>query len=336
MVDRRTAIAPESPQTQSGSGELARAQALALHFARNAKAKNTLRAYESAWRDFQAWCARIGAPPVPPNPQLVALYLAHAAEHRAASTLDVRLAALAHVYRQAGYSLDRTAAPLAEVCDGIRRLQARPPERKAPLLKADVAALSTTFSDTPIGLRNRALVLTGWAGSLRRSEIVTLNLDDATISRAGLHLSLQRSKTDAAGLGQEVAILRGASPCAVAALESWLAFRGEAPGPLFVRIRKGYRITRQRLSDKAVVRALKAAVAAVGLDPRNYAGHSLRAGLVTTAYLGGAALPTIATHTRHRSLDSLRDYIRSLDRWTDNVGTALQDQPSMMPRGLEA
>lgn len=177
-------------------------------------------------------------------------------------------------------------------------------QRKAPLLPSALAQLCRSLPPTIRGLRDQALLLAGWAAAQRRSELVTLHLADVLLTSSGLRLPIRQSKTDTAGTGQEVVILRRSQPtCAVAALEAWLARRGDAPGPLFVPVPRGGHLVYGRLSDKAEVRALKAAIR----DARDYAAHSLRAGLVTTAHLQGASLHQIAAHTRHRSLESLRD-----------------------------
>lgn len=317
MTERRRAHVTEPAPP---ADPLGRAVALARHFTRNARAPNTLRAYRPGWADFSAWCRSIGRAPVPPDPTLIGLYLAQLAERLKLSTLKLRLAALGFAYRQAGFTLDRRDPALALVLAGIARTRPNTPDRKAPLLPPDLDAAIHQLPSTLRGTRDRAVLLVGWAAALRRSELVALDLEDAPITTAGLRLSLRQSKTDAARQGQDVVILRaGGASCPVAALEAWLAGRGRAPGPLFLPVRKGGHPIHRRLSDKAVVRAIKSAVRAIGRDPREFAGHSLRAGLVTAAHARGASLSTIATQTRHRSIASLGDYIRALDLWRDNV-----------------
>lgn len=321
---RRTAFRAQTPDA---ADPLGRATKLARHFARNAKAPNSLRAYRAGWCDFVRWCRRAGRSPHPPDPVLVGLYLAHAAERLRLSTLRLRLAAIAFTYQMAGLALDRRDPALAAVLAGIVRSRRSPPRQKAPLLPPDLQACLEHLPPTPRGVRDRAILLVGWAAALRRSELVALDLGDAPVSAAGLQLSLRRSKTDAAGEGQQVIVLRGDGPiCPVAALEAWIIRRGRTPGPLFLPVQKGGHVVHRRLSDKAVVRVIKAAVRAIGLDTSRFAGHSLRAGLVTSAHALGASLPTIARQTRHRSIASLDDYIRPLDLWRDNVTAALFDR----------
>jgi len=179
-------------------------------------------------------------------------------------------------------------------------------------------AISTpgTLPDTPGGARDRALLLLGFHGAFRRSELVALNVDDVEISREGAAVMVRRSKTDQQGKGRVIEIYRDGRDglCPVLALETWLA-HGLRAGPIFRAVDRLQRIRPGRLSDKDVARVVKRTAEAAGLDPRRYAGHSLRAGLATSAARAGAHERDIQRQTGHRSTETLRGYIQDGERF---------------------
>jgi integrase len=197
------------------------------------------------------------------------------------------------------------------VLAGLLRARGRPTRRVLPLLPADLAILCQQLTPDLRGLRDRAILLVGFAAALRRSEVVALDRADITITRAACVLTITRSKTDPHATGERVRIRRqAASLCAVASLEAWLAGRGDHAGPLFNPLSKSGRVLRRRLCDRTVARLIKAAITRIGRDPALYSGHSLRAGLATAAEARGTSLGDIQKHTRHSSLDQLAVYLR--------------------------
>lgn len=295
--------------------------AKARAYAARSKADNTIRAYRQAWADFVGWCTSMGFDPRTADPYAIGLYLAHGADRLKPSTLRLRLAALASIYRRAGQPFDARHADIASIMDGIARVQGLAPRRVAPVLAGQLAAMVAALPAGTVGVRDRAMLLVGFGGALRRSELVALDLEDAQIVEAGIVLTLRRSKTDQHGLGAQIAIHRAKDPalCAARALDAWLKLRGGGTGPLFQQIARGGRVLPKRLSAMAVVRAVKAAVAAAGLDASGYAGHSLRAGLATSAAQKGANLTRIMGQTRHKSVETARTYVREAEIWQDNV-----------------
>src|SRR4051812_25732876 len=256
------------------------------------------------------------------------MYLTAAAE---------RLAAIVTAHRLVGLSLDPGHPSIALLLDGIRRRKGTRPARQAtPISPAMLARMVRAQSDTPLGLRNRAILLAGFGGALRRSEIVGLDVGDLEFVD-GVVLTVRRSKTDQHGAGAAVAIWRSDDPdlCAPTALRRWLEHRAarHADDPLFVGLRAGDVMTGTRLSDKAVVRLVRDTAEAVGDgDPglmertfgnlavsvqRSYSGHSLRAGLATAA--AEAELHDVMRQTRHKSIEVARRYMRSADLWRNNV-----------------
>jgi integrase len=300
----------------------------ATDYATAAKAERTRRAYATDWADFEAWCAGQGLAALPALPTTVGVYLAdQAATHRPA-TLSRRLAAISVAHRQAGHPLDTRHPAIKDVMTGIRRESARAgvtTTKKAAAIADDIRAMVNTLAGTPIGHRDRALLLLGFAGAFRRSELVGLNVADLEFRTEGVAVTIRRSKTDQEGQGHQVAICYGSDPrtCPVRALRTWLAATGITEGPLFRAIAKGGRIGQVRLSDKGVALIVKRSAKAAGRDPALYGGHSLRSGFATTAAANGATEAAIMRQTGHRSVAVVRGYIRSGGLFMDSAAAKL-------------
>ena len=293
-------------------------------YARAGKAANTRRAYATGWRLFEAWCGRVGLEALPAAPEAVALFLTELAGGGAKpSTIALRLAAIVARQRDAGHAFDARHKAVAEVMAGIRRTHGVAPDKKTPILSADLRAMLETLPASLAGARDRALMLIGFGAALRRSELAALDAGDVSVTKQGLIVRVRRSKTDQEGSGHEIAIHRGRDPrlCAVAAHEAWIEASGIACGPLFrpVAGRGGGGVRPERLNDRTVALIVQRAVARAGLDPAGYGAHSLRAGLATSAALAGADLAAIMRQTRHKSVDVARGYVRVADIWRDNV-----------------
>jgi site-specific recombinase XerC len=225
------------------------------------------------------------------------------------------------------------------VVQGVTRSKGVRPRRQAAPAVPGVLRLmvaSRPAPDTPLGARDRAMLLLGFGAALRRSELVALTLGGVeTVPGRGLKLLVRRSKTDQQGQGQDIAVWANPqepSFCPLAALEAWLVHRRTAPDldwtasaasraerPLFCAVAKTGRIAGVGLSDKAVVRLVKQAAQDAGLDPDRYSGHSLRAGLATTAGDQGAGLAELMRQTRHKSTEVALGYLRPADLWRNNV-----------------
>ena len=295
----------------------------ASRYASGSRAENTTKAYTAAWTSFTDWCSRHDAEPMPANPATVALYLtARADQGMKVATLALALAAIGAAHRAAGLEFNSKSPTLAAVWSGIRRQIGIRPTRKAPVLTEDLRAMLGTLDRTTIaGKRDAALVLIGFGAALRRSELVALNIEDVTVVAEGLKVLIRRSKTDQESAGAEIAIARGRSSITdpVAAFEAWVAAAGILTGPLFRRVRRNGLVGHERLSGKSVADRVKLLAAAAGLDPALYSGHSLRAGLATSAASAGAGLTSIMKQTRHKSVDVAAVYVRDVEMWRDNV-----------------
>jgi integrase len=318
----------------------------ARDYARQAASENTLKAYAKDWAHFARWCRLRGADPLPASPELTGLYIADlaAAAGKApsqpaprplsVSSIERRLSGLAWGFAQRGARLDRKDRHIVSVLAGIRRKHARPPVQKAALLPEDLRALLATLPHDLRGLRDRAILLIGFAGGLRRSEIVSLDhsKDDTPesggwveILEDGVLITL-RGKTG----WREVEVARGSSDqtCPVHALSQWLHYARIDFGPIFTAVsRNGLKATAERLSDKHVARLIKQCVRDAGLRPdlpeaeriRLYSGHSLRAGLASSAEVDERY---IQKQLGHASAEMTRRYQRRRDRFRVNLTKA--------------
>jgi integrase len=334
------------PHGVGREAELTELAARATHYATRARGDGTRRAYRSAWQGFAAWCHSLGREPLAGDADTIAMYVVRRADDGlAVSTLRVHLAAIRTAHLLAGVPLDLRHPRLAMVLDGITRSKGTRPRRQAAPAVPDILRrmLATPGLDPAVAgmraalvARDRAMLLLGFGAALRRSELVALRLGDVSIVPGrGVTVTVRRSKTDQQGRGQDVAIWANPTApdfCPLAALEAWLAHRrvaadlagmtGEAAWrerPLFCAVSKAGRLLATGLSDKAVVRLVKQAAAAAGLDPARYAGHSLRAGLATAAGDAGADLAALMRQTRHQSTAVALGYLRPAELWRNNV-----------------
>jgi integrase len=293
----------------------------AHEYVRHAKAANTVRAYQADWRHFAGWCAAQGRAALPAAVETVALYLTELARTHRVSTIMRRLAALSQAHQLAGQESPTSTPAIRTLMAGIRRTKSTATRQKTPVLVAALERMLAAMPANLSGLRDAALLLVGFAGAFRRSELVALHWEDIAFVQEGLVIHLRRSKTDPEGQGRKIAIPYGcrSSLCPVHALEAWRDQAGGDQGPVFCAVDRHGNVGRARLSDRAVARAVQRAGARCGLDPAEYAGHSLRSGFATAAAAGGASERAIMNQTGHRSLPMLRRYIRQGSLFTDNA-----------------
>lgn len=328
------------PAHIAGSGTLDRLVDTARDYAKASTAENTNKAYAADWKHYFRWCRLKGTELLPPSPEMIGLYLADLAAPNgkatalSVATIDRRLSGLAWNYAQRGFTLDRKNRHIATVLAGIKRKHARPPVQKEAILPEDILAMVACLSFDLRGLRDRAILLLGYAGGLRRSEIVSLDhsKDDTLDSGCwveilddGAVLTLN-AKTG----WREVEIGRGSSEqtCPVHALEHWLHFAKIDFGPVFVRTtRDGKTALDARLSDKYVARLIKQTVLKSGIRselPEKerlalFSGHSLRAGLASSAEVDERY---VQKQLGHASAEMTRRYQRRRDRFRVNLTKA--------------
>ena len=315
---------PAAPSTTTNilGGEVAAAAA----YRRRAKSANTIRAYESNWRQFEHWCDERGLEVLPTRIEVVATYFAVLAQAgRADSTIGRHLAAIGWQHRQQCH-VPPTARDdrmvIADTLAGIRReARARPSNKKAAIEAADlVAMIAAVRGIGSRAVRDRAVLALGLASALRRSELVALQLADVQLVKEGARLTIRHSKTDQDGEGQVIAVPNGQTILPIARLKSWLAVRGEAPGPLFTRFAARGQMTDLPMSDRAIARLVQKYAALAGLDPAMVGAHSLRAGFLTEAARSGASLPKMQEVSRQKKLEVLLGYIRSAELFEDHAG----------------
>lgn len=296
----------------------------AAELARNEKAAATRKAYATDFRIFQAWCAERGASPLPAAPEIVAAFLAWGAEHGArASTVGRRVASIRYAHRLAGFEPPTDSEPVKAVVRGIRRTRGVAAVKKAPATSDRVIAMAAAGNGGLMAKRDRALLLLGFAGAFRRSELVALDVQDLVESPEGFRVTIRRGKTDQEGRGATIAIVRGAIACPVRAVKEWLAASGITEGSLFRPINRHGQVGQGRLSAQSVALIVKSHAARLGFDPGAFAGHSLRAGFVTSAAARGASLFKMMDVSRHRSVDTLRGYVRDAELFKDHAGSGL-------------
>ena len=328
------------PSHVAVSGSLDRLVDTARDYARAAASDNTLKAYSKDWAHFNRWCRMKGAEPLPPSPEMIGLYLADLASGSgpspalSVSTIDRRLSGLTWNYAQRGFSLDRKNRHIATVLAGIKRKHSRPPMQKEAILAEDILAMVATLPYDLRGLRDRAILLLGYAGGLRRSEIVSVDVhkDDTPDSGGWVQimddgaLITLRGKTG----WREVEIGRGSKDqtCPVHALQQWLHFARIDFGPVFVGTsRDGKGALDTRLNDKHVARLIKRTVLDAGIRPNLsekdrlalFSGHSLRAGLASSAEVDERY---VQKQLGHVSAEMTRRYQRRRDRFRVNLTKA--------------
>ncbi|QPC95739.1 site-specific integrase [Mesorhizobium sp. INR15] len=340
------ASSPPSPAKWSGDksrlpAHLETLADRARDYVEAASSANTRRAYAADWKHFGAWCRRQNLEVLPPDPQTVGLYITALAagtasgDKKTVSTIERRLSSLSWNYTQRGQPLDRKDRHIATVMAGIRNTHASPPRQKEAILPEDlIAMLETLDRGTLRGLRDRAMLLLGFAGGLRRSELVGLDVDrDQTENGCGWIEVLDkgvlvtlRGKTG----WREVEIGRGSADttCPVVALQTWLKFARIAHGPLFRRATgQGKKIGAERLNSQEVARLVKRTALAAGVRGdlsegergQKFSGHSLRAGLASSAEVDERH---VQKQLGHASAEMTRKYQRRRDRFRVNLTKA--------------
>lgn len=317
------------------NGPLRDAVAAAADYAGDAISDATRSAYLRDWAEFSAWCRSNGADPaeLPVNPVLVAAWLATLAATHGRSALGRRVAAVAYHHRRRGILFSATHPVIRETLSGISRAHPRPVRPAAALTSVEIKQLIATCPSDLAGpaglaaLRDRALLLVGFAGAFRRSELVAIDHHHLRFDAAGVTIRIPRSKGDQEGQGADITLprMRGEETCPVRTLETWLTRAGIRHGPVFRAItRHGTLEDRLRPGGVRVILLRRAALARLTVHPsERLSPHGLRAGLITEAYLAGAPDEQIAAHTRHADLATMRGYRRRARITADNPARLL-------------
>ncbi|MFB6230478.1 MAG: tyrosine-type recombinase/integrase [Salinibacter sp.] len=337
-----TTLAPEDENAGGEEGgalspELKDLAGKAVEYHESALSENTRKAYQRGWEDFLAFCESHGLEAAPASEQAVALYLSDRAEDLATSTLSQRVAAIQHAHDERGLISPTRSKGVQNVMRGIRRESNRTPEQAPPLLTEHVKEMVDTLpgdASPPNGTeaeaawlrgkRDRALILTGFAGAFRRSELAALRVEHIESRPSGLLVTVPESKTDQEGEGQLVAIRRieDSGYCPVKALRRWASVASIDDGPIFRGVPRSGFISRDAITGRTVGNAVKRAAEAAGLPQADdYTGHSLRAGHITQASMEGAPDAAIQAQSRHESDRAFREYVRP-QRLLENTSSA--------------
>jgi integrase len=285
------------------------------HFLSHSLSANSKRAYAADLAHFLA-----SGRDIPSRPEAVAAYLAEIADTDAVATIRRRLVAIAKAHRASGHDDPCRAEIVKATMRGIRRINGVAQREAQALLRDDLFLVLERMGDRPIDIRDKALLLIGFAAAFRRSELVGLDCDDVEHVRQGIVLHLRRSKTDQDGQGRKIAVPHGRTRwCPVRHLTAWLVHAQIGEGPIFRSINRHGHISPNRLSGEAVATITKRRVEAAGFDPAPFSGHSLRAGFATSAVMAGASTFKIRAQTGHKSDAMLGRYVRDGSLFTDNA-----------------
>ena len=279
---------------------------------RNSKAHNTLRAYQADFKDFTKFCLKNSFNSMPSDPKIIALYLTHLSSFSKFSTLKRRLASIKVIHRLKGHYIDTKHPIIAENLMGIKRKMGVKQTSKRPILINDLKLIINVINKDKNEykkLQNKALILIGFAGGFRRSELVSIEYEDIEFVNEGVKILVQRSKTDQTGLGMMKAIpyFQNKIYCPVTSLRDWISYSKISDGKIF------------KISDKTVALTIQKYALLAGLDKTKYAGHSLRSGFATSTAETGADERSIMAMTGHKTTQMVRRYIQEANLFKNNA-----------------
>ncbi|MDC0984014.1 site-specific integrase [Candidatus Pelagibacter sp.] len=292
----------------------------------NSKAKNTVKAYKSDFKDFGIFCAKNGFKSLPSEPKVVSLYLTHLSTKDAKiSTLKRRLVSIGVIHKFKGYYLDTKHPSIIENIMGIKRRKGSNQNGKKPILinslKKIINVIDNKNKEEIKKLRDRSIILIGFSGGFRRNEIVSLDYEDLDFVEEGLKINLKKSKTDQFGEGSLKALPYFNNPqyCPVISIRKWIEISNISSGALFRRFIKGSKLSVNRLTDQTVALLIKEYLKLAGMESKNYSGHSLRSGFATSAAEAGVEERNIMAMTGHKSTEMVRRYIKEANLFKNNA-----------------
>ena len=289
------------------------------------KANNTLRAYRSDFKDFVGFCSKNGFKSMPTDPKIVSLYLTHLSKTSKISTLRRRLVSIGVVHKLKGHYLDTKHPVIIENLMGIKRIKGSKQTGKKPILinhlKQIINVINQQNIEEIVKLRNKTLVLIGFGGGFRRTELISIDHEDLEFVDEGVKITLKRSKTDQYGEGMIKGLPYFSSEiyCPVANLKKWIKISKIKSGPVFRRFAKGCSLTSHRLTDQSVVLLIKRYLELAGIENKNYSGHSLRSGFATASAESGADERSIMAMTGHKTTQMVRRYIKEANLFKNNA-----------------
>ena len=297
-----------------------------LNNLKSSKANNTIRAYKSDFNDFGAFCSKHGFKSLPTEPKIIALYLTYLTNKDAKmSTLRRRLVSISMIHKHKGHYLDTKHPVIIENLMGIKRRKGSIQKGKKPLLinhlKSIIKVIDEDKSEEIKKIRDKTIILTGFGGGFRRTELISIDYDDLEFVPEGLKITLRRSKTDQFGEGMVKGLPYFSSTkyCPVFHLKKWLELSKIKDGPIFRRFAKGSSLTKNRLTDQSVVLIIKQYLEIAGIDNKNFSGHSLRSGFATVSAESGADERSIMAMTGHKTTQMVRRYIKEANLFKNNA-----------------
>lgn len=295
----------------------------ARHFVAESTASSTRKAYQSDARIFVSWCNKHGVTALPGSSATIADFLADQANDGVSpSTLNRRVAAIKYAHEAAGYESPTGHKLVSSTLKGIRRATGAKVEKKAAATVDKIYSMIAQCDAKALqGKRDKAILLLGFAGAFRRSELAALQVSDIEFVNDGARITIRKSKTDQEGEGQTIAIYSGKLD-AIGILKAYMTAGGVTDGSLFRPITKGGKLREQAISDKSIAEIVKRYAEAAGLDPNQFAGHSLRAGFITSAAEAGANLFKIMDVSRHKSVQTVKGYVRNAEMFKDHAGSS--------------
>ena len=292
---------------------------------KSSKANNTLRAYKSDFKDFGAFCAKHGFSSMPTQPKIVSLYLTHLSGSYKISTIRRRLVSIGVVHKIKGHYLDTKHPVIIENLMGIKRKKGSIQTGKKPILINHLKQIIDVIDEQKVEkikkLRNKTIILLGFGGGFRRTELVSIDYEDVEFVQEGIKIAVRRSKTDQFGEGMVKALpyFSNEKYCPVTNLKNWLTLSKIKTGPIFRRFAKGSVLTSYRLTDQSVVLIIKDCLKLAGIENQNFSGHSLRSGFATVAADSGADERSIMAMTGHKTTQMVRRYIKEANLFKNNA-----------------
>ncbi|MBL6758878.1 MAG: tyrosine-type recombinase/integrase [Pelagibacteraceae bacterium] len=292
---------------------------------KSSKANNTLRAYKSDFRDFGAFCAKHGFNSLPAEPKVVSLYLTYLSAKSKISTLRRRIVSIGVVHKIKGHYLDTKHPVIIENLLGIKRKKGSIQTGKKPILINHLKEIINVIDEQKIEkikkLRNKTLILIGFGGGFRRTELISIDHEDIDFAQEGVKITVKRSKTDQFGEGmiKGLPYFSNEKYCPVINLKNWLTLSKIKTGPIFRRFAKGSILTSHRLTDQSVVLIIKDCLKLAGIENQNFSGHSLRSGFATVAAESGADERSIMAMTGHKTTQMVRRYIKEANLFKNNA-----------------
>ena len=297
-----------------------------LNNLKSSKANNTIRAYRSDFKDFSVFCAKNSLKSLPTDSKIVSLYLTYLSSKGAKiSTLKRRLVSLGVIHKLKGHYLDTKHPIIIENLMGIKRKIGSFQQGKKPILinqlKSIINVIDNEKTKEIKKIRDKTLILVGFGGGFRRSELVSIDYNDIELVPEGVKIVVRRSKTYQFGEGmlKGLPYFSNQNYCPVLHLKKWLELSNIKSGPIFRRFSKSFKLSENRLTDQSVALLLKNYLGAAGIENKNYSGHSLRSGFATVAAESGADERSIMAMTGHKTTQMVRRYIREANIFKNNA-----------------